>query len=278
MPTKIKHVKHNRAEANVALAAEVRKRNLSAGFAAFADAVTEPATVSPESEPAADDISSTGFRIQPQTVYQIHNHKGPRRRYVRVVEVFGDGSADSEPMAECEIIHAGEDDESASLIGQRIQCAISTLREPDQYPKYQFSPVTWKKKVCQSNAQKCKDIGGVIDLFMQTNAQAIASLNPGDVTSTLAALAKILKPIFGGLTLVLLLSWIKRKIEAALPSTEEAAPKKSFQQKYSDMFREADRKRAQKLTFPNPQAKKMGLTDEEIKQQNRPTPIPGIRK
>jgi hypothetical protein len=259
-----------------ATASAVRAKNLSAGFAAFADEAAKPVDVD-----STDGVSNSGpdksFSIHPQTVYQICNHKGPRRRYVRVVEVYGDNAADGEAMAECEIIHADETESDAELVGQRIQCALSTLRDPDQYPKYQFSPEVWKRKVSQTVTAKRKEVGAVIDAYMLANAHAVASLNPGDVTATLGALAKLLKPIFGGLTLVLMLSWIKRKIEATLPS-EDAAPKKSFQQKYSDMFRNADKQKAQKLTFPNPQAKKFGLDDKEIKEQSRPTPIPGIRK
>ena len=247
--------------------ASAYQRKLEAGFRVFADAVTEPA-------PAPEPEQPTGVReprIHKEAVYQIHNHKGPRKRYVRVVEVYGENE---DAQAECELIHA-ESAADAELIetGARLQCALSTLREPDQYPKYMFSPEVWKRKVCQSSEIKRAEVGAVIEAFMSTEALAYTGIGGGvDVAATLGALAKILKPIFGGLTLVLMLSWIKRKIESSMP--QEQAPKKSFKQKYSDMFREADKKKAERLTFPNPQAKKFGVTDAELKQQERERKVP----
>jgi hypothetical protein len=249
-------------------AVDLRTSRFNAGFRAFADSVNEPVTDTEETETKHVDLT----RIRPETVYQICNHRGPRRRYVRVVEVYGENEEDA--VATCEIIHA-DDETGAELVGSKIKCALSTLQVPDQYPKYQFSPEVWKRKVSQPLSEKKKEVEAVIASFMLCNGHAIASgLGGGiDVGATLGALAKILKPIFGGLTLVLMLSWIKRKIESMTPSESEA-PKKTFKQKYSDMFRAADKKKVERLTFRNPQAAKFGISEKEQKEIEKTARIP----
>lgn len=254
------------AAAKVATAS-IRTRRLNEGFRVFADIVTEPEPVKTPSLSVGLPDSST--RVVPESVYQISNHKGARKRYVRVIQVFGDDN----DMAECELIHA-EDVDGLDLVGSRLNCSVSTLCDPDQYPKYQFSPEVWLRKVQQPLEIKKQEVEAVVDAYLQCNSYALAGMGGVSVSATLSALAKILKPIFGGMTLVLLLSWIKRKIEASV-SSETEAPKPSFSKKVSDMFRNQDKKLADRLTFRSQQQDtKFGITDKEQKQRAKAVPAP----
>lgn len=247
--------------------ASIRARRLQEGFRVFADVVTEAEPV--KSPGLNTGLSDSSTRVVPESVYQISNHKGARKRYVRVIQVFGDGN----DLAECELIHA-EDADGLDLVGSRLNCSVNTLCDPDQYPKYQFSPEVWLRKVTQPLAAKKKEVAAIVDAYLECNRFALAGLGGVSVGATLSALAKILKPIFGGMTLVLLLSWIKRKIEASMPS-ENDVPKQSFNKKISEMFRTQDKKQAERLTFRSPQQDtKFGITEKEQKERAKSVPAP----
>jgi len=254
------------AAAKVATAS-IRARHLKEGFRVFADVVTEPEPV--KTPGLSIGLPDSCTHVVPESVYQISNHKGARKRYVRVIQVFGDDN----DMADCELIHA-EDADGLDMVGARLNCSVSTLCDPDQYPKYQFSPEVWLRKVQQPLAVKKQEVAAIVDAYLDCNRFAIAGLGGVSVGATLSALAKILKPIFGGMTLVLLLSWIKRKIEAAMPNENEA-PKQSFSKKISEMFRSQDKKQAERLTFHSPQQdRKFGITEKEQKERAKAVPAP----
>lgn len=169
--------------------------------------------------------------IVEDTIYQIRTSKGPIRRYVRAVKVYGDKG-----LADCEIFH----DNDPEAVGQSIQVDTDYLLCPDQYPKYQFNPNKWLEKVTQSKEQKCVEIAACIDSAMKMAVATTAgTITDKDYVKKLVSTIKdLLTPVFGAFTLALFIAFVKNKINAAIEAQTPVEKKPlTFKQRLDTMNR-----------------------------------------
>lgn len=182
-------------------------------------------------------MSDTQPEVIEDAIYQISTQNGPIRRYVRAVKVYGDRG-----LVDCEIVKCKD----KKMIGKTIQCDMSALATPDQYPRFQFNPQTWKQKVEQTASAKKEEIAGFID-----NQVMVRAITAADVVSeesakkTVSVLKDLLVPYFGGFTLALFINFVKNKINSVLDSRSAKPAEKPFSQKVSELNRIWSKKAAE---------------------------------
>jgi hypothetical protein len=207
------------------------------------------ATSKKEADALIDDKTQqqqTESPLNMDTVYQISGPSGARKRYVRAMRVYGEKA--KRGLVECEVL---VDLDNPKAVGSRVNVGQECLVDPDQYPKYMFSPEIWRSKVAQSNTEKRKEIAGVITAYFQANNVVVSSLDPETARMTLTALKKLLGGVFGGFTLALFLNFIKKRINKEMEVRTEPNPStKSMSEKIKDMNRTFGINRAKDaLTF-----------------------------
>lgn len=178
-------------------------------------------------------------------VYQVRLPDGrTKKRYVKTTRTYGGD-------VEAEIVLDREHPENH---GKTLTLSSDLLCEPDTFPKFMYQPATWLTKANYSVEELKAEASAVIDSWFKTEGMILraqaAGIDPiSDTAKILEAIKTMLTGYFGGFSLVLILHWLKGKLDSRLASGNPVHVAMPFERKLGSM-KETLKLRQENLNTP----------------------------